>query len=383
MKIDCLKISGLFRELLHFQQAMDFHLNKVNQDPKHLRNIEGNILNWRRDIKNLFNQIYEYLPYHFLFPAESLDDDYASINSINFTPDMKYLVRSNEMNSIKIIDLETYDSKNINFAHYRTTCSCHLSKDGKKIISGGGGGNLMVDNIENPFGENDLMKFDSSFGLLTSTEFSPDMKYFVVGFENNHIEVVDIKTEDSIISTTIAQSPETRISRVQFTPDMNYLISQHTPNEAINESIVGICIHDTSDINKPILIDAILINTSQFDNYDLSPDSRYLAWADCQKIRIYELATRKISDIFLPHRSTNEYISAAFSPDGHYVAAAIDNKIHIFHLASRRLVNEFTSIYQQKINLIKFAPDGKTLVAADIGDKEKEIYSHLNFWTRE
>ncbi|MFD0901668.1 WD40 repeat domain-containing serine/threonine protein kinase [Actinomadura sediminis] len=107
-----------------------------------------------------------------------------------------------------------------------------------------------------------------------------------------------------------------------------------------------------------------------FNDYDdhiasvaFRPDGRYLATASGSRVRLWETATGRESDVSFNGPVGARVEAVAFSPDGRLLAAAAGDRVQVWNASTGRRVADLEG-HIGTVSEVAFAPDGRTIATS-------------------
>jgi len=268
----------------------------------------------------------------------------ASVNSISWSPDGKYLAVGETGASIKIMKFDGVTISDITSTSYGNSIyTLKWSPDGKYLAVGGTGLGLKIYSFD---GSTLVEKTKARYAygsseILQSVDWSPDGKFLAIGgnLSSNNFKLVSF---DGIYTRLLREiTCGSYIYSVSWSPDGKYL-----------------AIGDT-DGNLFSLLNKLLIYF--FDGSNLSTDP------------IASYAESNIAHLKgLSWRPDGKYICIGFDPySGHTIA------MRVFYFSGTSLTEIDHSVSDFTVHACKWSSDGKYLAAGGNGIYESAIYSFV------
>jgi len=287
-----------------------------------------------------------------------IDRDY--VNWVCFSADSKYLASASNGGSIKV--WRVADGSQIKTFKGDSVC---FSPDGKCLASATSCDAIELWSIPN-------WRLVETFRFRRSNQvrfllFSPDGTYLACVINNtiNLLSFSDNKTSDKkteLKQTEEIQTAETKtefelvipkghldeVRSVAFSPDGRYLASGSRDGT----------------VKLWRIPDGILIKTSHVGGtlyaMAVTPDFRYLATSDSEKIKIWRLTDGTLLRILKGHYDGASCL--AFSRNGKYLASASKGIVRLWRMSDGTLLRWLPAEY--KISSVIFTPDNKYIVSA-------------------
>jgi WD40 repeat protein len=263
----------------------------------------------------------------------------AALESVNFSPDGKYVASASDDGTARVWDAATGEEI-ARMTHDGYVASVAFRPDGKYVASGSGDNTARVWNAAT--GEEIArMTHDDD---VRDVVFSPDGKYVISGSFDDSARVWDAATGEEIARMTY----DGYVSSVVFSPDGKYVVSGSSDgtarvwDAATGEEITRMT-HDT------------IVNFAVF-----SPDGKYVASAsDGGTTRVWDAVTgQEIS------RMTHDgyVLSITFSPDGKYVVSgSSDGTARVWNAITGKEIARMT--HDATVYYVVFNPDSKYVVS--------------------
>ncbi|MDD5771890.1 MAG: caspase family protein [bacterium] len=304
------------------------------------------------------------------------------INSMEFSPDGKYIVSSSEDNTIKLWGIDGKLIKTL----FSKGQNSFVSIFNKHIISTDGFSTIQIWD----FGGTPIktIKVPSNIAVM---RLSPDKKYVVCATWKNTLELWSL--EGIFIKTFIGHSSS--ITGLSFSPDGKYIVSgsrdktiklwaidgklirtfEEEPNVSASGGIIVqfspdgkyICSIGKEGRIKIWAVNGSLIKTfgeEQPDALSFSPDGKHIASIDLRgQINIWNLDGVRVKTINTFNQNTRAS-SVVFSPDGKYLACKMfpSNTINLWS-TDGELIRTYGGIFPES-KYVAFSSDGKHIVSA-------------------
>jgi WD40 repeat protein len=272
-----------------------------------------------------------------------------AVNSVDFSPDSKYVVSASDDETARVWEVET--GKEIaRMTHGGWVESVDFSPDGKYVISGS------VDNTariwESNTGE-EIARMTHNGGVYY-VAFSPDGKHAISGSADNTARVWDTATGEE----TARMTHDELVDSAAFSPDSKYVISGG------RDKTVRIWNANTGrEFIKKTHDEGVYFVT-------FSPNDRYVVSAGCDIENSHQSCTQ--SSIHVLNASTGAEIArtiqgervslVAFSPNGKYiVSGSWDNTARVWEVATGKEISRMT--HEAGVSSVVFSPNGKYVVS--------------------
>ena len=140
-----------------------------------------------------------------------------------------------------------------------------------------------------------------------------------------------------------------------FSPDGRFFVLLSRKPTAKKKSVFVLDLWDTSKEEKVTTLET---NEPTVQNFVLSADGKLLAFASQKRILVWDVETHKqIAEIDVEGTST-----LCFDPaNGNLTVALMNRSVQTWAIPSAKLVKAFTTPTRQKVDLLTYSPDGKSL----------------------
>ena len=229
-------------------------------------------------------------------------------------------------------------------AHKAGANSATFSPDGRRAVSAGADGRVVLWDLENRRRLSTLMTGGSQIYVAT---FSPDGKRVATAAENGTVAVTDLERHTR---RAVLRVPGQAPVSVDFSPDGRRIVA------AITDGTVRIA--GTMSGGPPQVLrghDGFVFGA------EFSPDGqRVLSWGLDSTIRIWDTATSSSVAVLRGHG--DGVTSAAFAPTGRrIVSAGYDATIRMWSAQSGAELRRFDAEYGAFV--VRFSPDGRRILS--------------------
>lgn len=267
----------------------------------------------------------------------------GSINSVEFSPDGKYVVTASRDNTA--IMWETVTGKRLWYLGQHTgwVNSAHFSSDGKNVATVSADKTVKIWDAGNG---SILWNLTGHSGQINSAQFSPDGKYIATSSWDNTAKIW--KLSNGKLAQNLSKHTFS-VNAVNFSANSKYLATAAGDNTVkIWETTNGTLIEDLKGHREDVV-------TVQF-----SPDGKYVVSASKDKTaKIWETpGGKKLWDLT---GHTSQLLSAQFSPNGKHVLTASHDNAKIWDVASGDLVWDLTT-QTGKFHSAQYSSSGKYIL---------------------
>ncbi|KAG8793560.1 hypothetical protein FRC12_002355 [Ceratobasidium sp. 428] len=294
---------------------------------------------------------------------EPLTGCLASVDSAAFSSDGRWIFSSSAGMTIQVLDAETGEARfdpiqlrlpagedNIIHPWLRSVA---LSPDGSRIVSGSGGGRVLVWSAET--GEAVLRPLEGHLNSVCSVAFSPDGRRIVSGSYDKTVRVWDAETGDPVLQPLSGHSDAVR--SVAFSPDNRWIVS------GAMDKTVRMWDAKTGDL----LLQPLTGHSGGVKSLVFSPDcSLIVSGSDDHTVRILDSHTGFLVQTL--HGHSGSVTSVAFSPDGRRVASSSDDRtIRIWETVGIHTVEAAKPVHTrheltEPVTCVAYLPNGRYVV---------------------
>jgi len=293
--------------------------------------------------------------------------NYSGVNSVKFSPNKEIIVSSsNEDNKVKLWDIKTGKViKTFNNGHNPI-----FSPDGRLICFASNDKKIKLLDIKS---EKIIKTYDSLYSS-SSLSFSPDSKFIAFTQPNNCILLWDIQNE-MIITKFIGHLES--VNKIIFSPN-GQTIASGSDDKSIK-------VWDTLTGN---IIRSYENHKNNVEEVMFSKDGHSIISGSSDSIQQWDIRTGKMFKSFTKHandfakrfsfsqKHANDFAKRiAFSPDGQYVATAFSKKLKIWDMNTEEIIQVFSGINNNISLSTKISPDKKYIAFIT---SNNEVY----FWNK-
>lgn len=284
-------------------------------------------------------------------------DYYTAVQSLDVSPDNKYVVQSGKDNKIRI--LNTVDGKLIRQieaweGHKEWVNAVRFSPDGKHFATVSDDGLLKVWETATA---KTIFTFKGHTAGMNQLAWHPDGKRIFTTSGENTIKVWDINSPGEINFTASIVGPW----NAPVSPDGKWMAP-------VNSDKV-VALYNLSTGKQEIFLDSLTAFSSAF-----SADGKYLATGNRAFI-IYDIAQQK--KIFTGKGHTGVIYGMDYNKNLNLFVTAADKTVRVWNITDTSAVHNISTI--SNVFTAKFSPDGKNIYAGCNNGKVKIIST--DSWT--
>ena len=268
----------------------------------------------------------------------------AHINSMDLSPDDRYLVTGDEQGFIKVWDLSDLREVVTLHGHFREVLSVTFDTDGRRIMSSGNDAIKVWDpEIDRKY--LDLLGHQS----VCFIAFSPDSQRLVSASEDRTLKVWDLVSGSEVLTLCGHRG---KVWSAAFTLDGKHIIS------GSDDSTVRVW-----DATKGDLLTVLEGHEKAVLSVAASSDNKWIASAGADHtIRLWDRGSGKEMRTFLGHQ--NSVTCVAFNSDASRLASGgLDKTIRVWDVTTGRTVAIWSDEDLLRANNISFGQDGTLLLA--------------------
>lgn len=319
-------------------------------------------------------QIYEKAKDWYL--ESTLEGHNYGVRSVAFSSDGKRIVSGGSDGTTRIWDAETGElvhtlretgENSGGVVAFYMVRSVAFSRDGKRIVSGGGDSKIRIRNVETGQVERVFEGHDDGVhGTgVRSVAFSPDGKRIVSGGGDATTRIWNAKTGELVHTLSGHQNS---VNSVAFSPDGKRIVSGGGDGMRIWNAVTGnLLVHSSAEGFSTAM-----------RSVAFSPDGKRVVSGDSDNtIRLW---WTKTGELVRKLEGFLDVWSVAFSPDGNHIVAGstIHNTqdrwktLQIWNAETGKAVRA-PQAYSSQVQSVAFSPDGKRIVSGD-GDGKLKIW---------
>lgn len=267
-----------------------------------------------------------------------------SLNSVEFSPDGRWLLTASDDKTARVWDVATGQQIGTPFQHEDSIASARFSPDGRRILTASQDKTARVWDVSSGqmFG-----RTLNLYGLAASTGFSPDGREIVIRSGNaaRVWHVVDGQPPPTLQHADF-------VSATVFSPDGRRILTASVDGTA-----------SMWDARTGLRIGATLRNQSPVTDAEFSPDGRrILTVSEDRMARVWDAATGRVLVTLGPH--DGPITSSDFSDDGRLIATASeDMTARVWDAATGRPVGPPVR-HTKVVRVVDLSPDGRRLLTA-------------------
>ncbi len=306
--------------------------------------------------------------------ALAQDDDYilselrehkASVLSVAFSPDGKYLVSGDEDKVLLIYDLILQEPKAIFPDNYFPPRAIHVTQV-NTIFLGAGSDIKLID-----FNNQTLAVYKGNSTHIWSIGYAPERNKLVAGSYDYKIKVWDVATQEKELQL---EGHKKSTLPVAFSPDEKYIVSGSL------DRTVKVWNAKTGELLK-----SLERHTDNIYAIAFHPSGKYFASASRDKtVRLWDFESGEVVKTYVGH--DKGILDVKFTPDGnHLLSASFDGSIRLWQTKSAKMVYTFSE-HEGIVNSIDVNSEGTILASAGADTKvylwsiAKKIFVEFAFY---
>lgn len=294
---------------------------------------------------------------------------YQGINSIEYSPDGRYIATASADKSIKVWYAATGRIKAVLRGHNDEVLCVAFSPDGNFLVSGSRDETVKIWDIEQ---KNDIRTLRGHSGVVNAVDYSPDGEYVVSASSDNTLR---IWSTGIISSSTVLRGHADNVLAVKFSPDGSDVISGSKDQTLkLWKTSSGNCYRTLRGHSHYVM------------SVDIDYNGEYILSGSFDKtVKLWNSRSTRCQATFGGH----EYAvnSVSFSPDGKtFVSGSDDNTIKLWDIESQSEIYTHRG-HSAEVTSVDFSPNGKHFVSSakdcaiqmwESNDYKKPVYVHHN-----
>lgn len=331
----------------------------------------------------------------------------SRVNSVAISNDNKYVVscshRSNNDNTIKLWDLESFEEVQTFEGCNVSVNSVAISDNSKYIVAGCGDKKIKCWNLETG---KEIQSFESNSDSVSLVAYSLSGRYIVTNGGPSTIKIFDTHANKKV--KYFEQWDDNKISLLEICPNENYILTC-TSNDYGHNNYIGLW--DLENVkhlktfsftgvarklifspNANYIISGTLSdiwNLWRVDNCEevirhnaslmaMSYDEKYIAIGSSNGcIELLEVSSgKKINDF---SHDDGQLCKLTFTPGGKYIITASFESIKIWELENGKEITSFNHDYREYISSLIVTPNGKYILIGTFYLVEEVIKKDLYY----
>jgi WD40 repeat protein len=279
----------------------------------------------------------------------------GSVTGLAFSPDGRLLATVAWINTaephgeLKLWDVKAEQEYRSGFAHVGALLGLALSADGRRLASAGFDGQIPICDAAT------LRKITAVRGVpgeANSVAISPDGEELAARGLDGALKLWDMASGQALRTLGQRSAP---LRAVAFSPD-GRLLAAETGDNPLLPGVGNIALWDLTTGEK--------LGSLRGRGVTFSPDSRRLAFAMGNAVRVYDLSAQQ--EVLTLEGHTAEVLAVAFDRDGGRLASGSrDHTVRLWDAHSGEVLREFRG-HTGAVSGVAFHPGGRRLASASL-----------------
>ncbi|MFN6525412.1 NACHT and WD repeat domain-containing protein [Nostoc sp. ChiSLP03a] len=274
-----------------------------------------------------------------------------NVTSVTFSPDGNYIASSSEDKTVRLWNLDGYPVGKPFRGHDDYVNAVNFSPDGRYIVTGSSDKTVRLWNLQ---GNSIGTPFKGHQGVVRSVAFSPDSQYIISGGDDG-MRLWDLK--GNVIQPFLKLKGR-QIKSVAFSRDGQTIV--------IASGTLQFWDRKGNSIAKPIEVHVYGVSSLA-----ISPDGKYIVTSGVDNIVQLIDFQKKTMQKTIPESDIN---SVGFSPDSKSIAIASGNTVRVRDLEGNLIEQPFLG-HDDKVISVAFSPLGKNYIVTGSWDKTIRLWN--------
>jgi WD40 repeat protein len=280
---------------------------------------------------------------HRTYRNPGLDDGSVVVNSVAVSRDGRRIVAGGGNGMVNLWNADTGERTRSLRGHTAGVACVAISPDGKRVASGGHDNTVNVWDADT--GER-VLSLSGAERIVSSVAFSPDGKRIAVSADST-LKVWDAGTGE--LALTVAIPPPLSVTNVAWSPDGKRIVCGHVWDAQTGKSVLG--------LSGDPLGDTLRVNFVAF-----SPDGKRIA-AGCNDRTIHVWVASEGRRIQTLRGHTEPVTCVAWSPDSQFLISGSEDKTVRIWDASTSQELRILKGHTRQVTCIAAMPDGRRIVS--------------------
>ena len=283
-------------------------------------------------------------------------EDAGDVNSVEYTPDGKYLVTGDQQGEVKVWDanpVSGYDTIGLR-PHTARIDGMEFSPDGEHYVTAAWDNKAFIWSLN----DQSSIELVGHQGAIQDVAYSQDGKKIITGSFDGKVIIWDAQTGDPLLTLS---KEDQWVTAVSFSNDGKLAVG------GLEDSTVVVWDATSGDELKVLTSDQLYVYITEAK---FSPDGKTLAVvSDAKYVVLWDVASWTQKAAFASH--TDFIKGLAYSPDGtHIVTGSYDTTAIVWDAKTGEPLLTLSG-HSQGINDVAYSPDGRLIATASVDGTAK------------